>query len=32
MVTHDAAAAESCHRIVRLQDGKIFGDQMNGGK
>jgi putative ABC transport system ATP-binding protein len=31
MVTHDAVAAGFCHRVVRLQDGKIVGDELNGG-
>ena len=29
MVTHDATASSFCHRVVRLQDGKIVGDEMN---
>ena len=27
MVTHDAAAAAHCHRIVRLRDGRLDGDE-----
>jgi ABC-type lipoprotein export system ATPase subunit len=30
IATHDAEVAASCDRIVRLQDGKITGDDTVG--
>jgi ABC-type lipoprotein export system ATPase subunit len=31
LVTHDASVARRAHRIVRMRDGRIEGDEPNGG-
>jgi ABC-type lipoprotein export system ATPase subunit len=31
LVTHDASVARRAHRIIRMRDGRIEGDEPNGG-
>ena len=31
LVTHDSGVGEQCHRIVRMQDGSIVGEEFPSG-
>jgi putative ABC transport system ATP-binding protein len=31
LVTHDAGIGKRCHRLVRMSDGQIVGEERNRG-